>query len=151
MRIIYTKKGEKIKVDNADYHWLNQYSWYITKQGYAAARVHGTCWLMHRFILGLTDPRIHTDHINLDRTDNRRSNLRACTQAENNCNSRSIKDTTSKFKGVSWNKRDKKWEVRITVKGKYKFLGYFNCEKQAAEAYDEAAKKYQKEFANLNF
>ena len=66
---------------------------------------------MHRLILGLTDPAVHTDHINGDGLDNHRANLRVCSHAENMRNSRKRVNNKSGFKGVSWNKAKGKWKV----------------------------------------
>ena len=107
---------------------------------------------MHRQIL---HPPGHlvVDHINHNGLDNRKANLRHATRVQNNRNRLIIKrkGASSKYKGVSWRKRKKRWHARIHVNGRYKFLGYFKEEINAAKAYDKAAKKYHKEFASLNF
>ena len=82
--------------------------------------------------------------------------LRVWTDVNKNNLSRTLtgskhKNTTSLFKGVSWFKRDRCWRAWIHHNGKQIHLGYFETEKAAAIAYDRAAKKYYKEFANLNF
>ena len=90
------------------------------------------------------------DHINSDSLDNRRSNLRVCTVSQNNMNSAIGRNNKSGYKGVSWDKTNKKWRAGIKAKGKSVSLGSFNSKKDAARAYNEAAKKAYGEFAKLN-
>ena len=93
---------------------------------------------------------LFVDHINHDGLDNRKSNLRLCTQRQNNQTQRP-RGKTSKYKGVYWNKRAKKFMASICIDGKKKSLGYFIDEVAAAKSYDKAAKKLFGEFAYLNF
>jgi hypothetical protein len=97
-------------------------------------------------------PGILVDHRNNDGLDNRRDNLRLATFSQNNINCRRNKSkSSSRFVGVTFDKRKKQWRVRISVSRKRIFLGYFDSEIDAAKAYDQAAKKYYGEFARLNF
>jgi len=106
---------------------------------------------MHRQILKIKD-KLFVDHINGDGLDNRKSNLRAATALENSWNMKKVRiKTSSRYKGVIWNKQVKKWSVQMNVYRKSMFLGYFDNEVEAAKTYDEAAKKYFGEFAMLNF
>lgn len=105
---------------------------------------------MHRYLLDLTDRKKLTDHINGNGLDNRRNNLRVCNSSENPKNKRVSKARkTSEFKGVSIGKGGR-WVVQIAVDGKKKHIGCFGTEVEAAKAYDEAAKFYHKDFANIN-
>lgn len=140
-------------VDDVDAHHLDQ-NWHITTKGYVARREGRKLIYLHREILGLTDPRIFTDHRNHCRFDNTRSNLRKCTPAEN---ARNVSPRgRSRFLGVSY-------QTCWTTSGTYQYIkakirvnnhlihvGTFNTEEEAALAYNEAAKKYFGEFANLN-
>ena len=76
------------------------------------------------------------NHIDLDKTNNKLDNLEVITNREN-CNKKHLK-STSEYIGVQWNKRYKKWKSVIFINGKSKFLGYFICELEASQAYQEA-------------
>ena len=91
------------------------------------------------------------DHINGNRSDNRIENLRWCTSFENSCNKKKQENTSSSFKGVSWDKSRDKWMSYVFVDKRMKFLGYFTDEEDAARAYDKAAREHYGEYAKLNF
>ncbi len=96
--------------------------------------------------------KLFVDHINGDGLDNRRANLRLATPAQNNWNSKSgMGRGASRYKGVQWHKHRKKWVVVIGVNGRKEHIGYFGDEKEAARAYDKAAKERHGEYAVLNF
>jgi len=106
---------------------------------------------MHRIIINAPED-MFVDHINHNGLDNRKANLRLATPADNARYARYPKiNTSSKYRGVWYNKQRKKWRATIVVNRKRKHLGYFKDERQAAHAYDESAKKYYKDFAILNF
>lgn len=111
-----------------------EHRWY-SDQGYATRRRprnEGRFYL-HREILGLAqdDPR-HGDHINRDRLDNRRANLRIATMAQNRQNRGANQGSTSKWRGVSWCKFHGKWKAHVNLNGRPRHLGYFTDEEQAA-------------------
>lgn len=108
---------------------------------------HRFCW----FLYYGQWPKEMLDHINGIKTDNRIENLRLATDEENNRNRRSTKSSSSKYKGVSWHKRVKKWISKITLNCRAKHLGYYSSEKEAALAYDKAAREHFRDYACLNF
>ena len=103
---------------------------------------------LHRFILDVTDKSIIVDHINHNGLDNRRCNLRICTNSQNLCNCNLPKNNKSGHKGVYWDSTRSKWNTQITLNGKCVHLGRFDNIEDANKARNNAAKKYYKEFAN---
>jgi hypothetical protein len=169
MKKIALTKGKVALVDDIDFAWLGQWKWSYVNSGYAVrGRRHNGrnhMLLMHREFLvrmgvELSDED-YGDHINHDRLDNRRSNLRAATPTQSNCNL----PTTNKhgYRGIVYHpfcyrgskryERKKPWQSRISVPGRKRplSLGYYATSEEAARAYDEAAKKHHGEYATLNF
>ena len=107
---------------------------------------------MHRFIMGVEDSKVHIDHINHDTLDNRKSNLRLCTHAENGRNRKIQKGGSSKYKGVCKRRNNMVKAFEASIKFNYKriHLGTFATELEAAIAYNKAALHYFGEFALLN-
>ena len=106
---------------------------------------------MHRLI-NKTPNGFFTDHINGDKTDNRKQNLRTVTIAENNRNAAKRIKASSVYKGVSFCRkhRSKPWAVEIQVSNKRYFVGNFKTETDAAIAYNNAARILHGEYARLN-
>jgi hypothetical protein len=129
--------------------WVDSYNWYLGKNGYPATRLSGKLMTLHRLLLA-PPIGIGIDHVDRDKLNNTRENLRLCTQQQNSWNS-SIKSTnTSGYKGVSYNKRLRKFESYIVYSGKRKVLGNFNSAEEASVAYNKAAESFFGEYANLN-
>jgi hypothetical protein len=159
-RRIRLSQGKYAIVDPDDYARLSRYRWYAAKGDHSFYAVRGQ-WsgklkrtvtiMMHREIIDLPEGMV-ADHINHNGLDNRKANLRLATPADNARNARYPKiNTSSKYRGVWYNKQTKKWRATILVNRKRKQIGYFHNEVEAAKAYDCAAKKYYREFAILNF
>lgn len=105
---------------------------------------------IHRLILGITDENVFIDHINHNGLDNRKSNLRICTNQQNICNCNIPKNNKSGCKGVYWAKDKQKWAVQVSINNKTKYIGRFTEYEDAVKARNEAAKEYYGEFANEN-
>lgn len=149
-------RGFVALVDDCNYEWLNSYKWHASK-GYAvrwSPYTLGTrhAIYMHRFILGLgLEDERQVDHINHNKLDNRECNLRACSRGENQCNTKARAcEAHSRFKGVSWHRRECKWVAYIRFEQKLVHLGYYSNEESAAKAYDKAATEKFGEFACTN-
>lgn len=147
-------QGKYAIVDERDYDWLSQKRWYAWWSGghWYVRRCgdNGTKIFMHRQILNAQKGEV-IDHINNNGLDNRRKNIRKCTWQQNAMNMKPHKDSSSKYKGVFWHKKGKKWSAQIRVNGHRNHLGLFVKEIDAAIAYDNAAKENYGEYAWLNF
>ena len=121
--------------------------WYHAPSGRQRRK---TSLFLHQLIME-TPKGMVTDHINGDPLDNRKQNLRICTQAENVRNRRAGKNNTSGFKGVSWHKRTNSWHARIDHNKKPIHIGCFEDKEEAARAYDRKAIELHGEFAYTNF
>ena len=155
-RLISLTRGQVAKIDPEDYECVNQFKWFADwSQGmhsfYAKGRIGDATTnpiRMHRFIMNAPEDK-EVDHINGDTLDNRKANLRLCTQAENNRNRKKSSLNTSGYTGV--NKKKNRWCARTSFDGKRIHIGYFSDAEEAAHAYDEAVKKHHGEFAKTNF
>lgn len=146
---IRLSRGMVAVVDDADFDWLNKSSWSAHKgqrgEWYA---VHGSSY-MHRVIMG--DPKNQlVDHKDGNGLNNVRDNLRICSTSQNSHNTRMASNNTSGYKGVSWNKGNKKFQAHIAVNGKKIYIGQFSTAVDAARAYDREAVKLHGEYANIN-
>jgi len=135
-------------VDDKDYDRLNKFRWSITNNGYAIRRSKYGYFLMHREIIEIPNG-YEADHINGNKLDNRKQNLRIATRSQNNANQRINSYNTSGYKGVSWNKTLKLWMAYIKVDGK-RYVKWAKNKEKAAEKYNQMAKEYFGEFAKLN-
>jgi len=152
MRTIDLTQGQVALVDDEDYEYLNQFNWCYYRTGYAGRSSKISLGkryviLMHRQIMNTPDG-MDTDHINHNKLDNRKENLRVCTGAENLCNR--YKWEGKKYKGV-YIEYGKYIFASITKNRKQIRLGSFPTLEDAARAYDKAAKEIHGKFALLNF
>ena len=155
MKQIPLSQGKLAIVDDEDYDFLMQWKWFYSR-GYAVRSVYckkgddgkpQTLW-MHK-ILNNTPIGMQTDHINGDKTDNRKCNLRSVT-SQQNLRNQAKGGGSSKYKGVSWCPIAKKWRAYIKDNYKQFSLGKYLHEQDAANAYNNAAKKLHGGYARLN-
>ena len=146
------KRHKLVMVDNTDFKYLNQFHWHVDKDDSVSSWLgskNNKRTLIGRFIMNTPD-NLEIDHIDGNRLNNQRSNLRLATSSQNKMNRGPRKDNKSGYKGVSWHKQRDKWTSRIMANGKYLSLGLFDNIFEAVRAYNLAAKKHHKEFAWLN-
>lgn len=139
-------------VDDEEYSELSRWTWAYHRNGYAyrATSSWGKSlkFFMHREIMNAPDG-YDIDHINGNKLDNRKSNLRLCNRSQNMANTPS-RGGTSQYKGVGWDRTRQKWQAKITVNYRTINLGRFDIEVDAARAYNDAALHYFGSFAAIN-
>ena len=153
MKEIEVNGGLKTMVDDDMYERLNGLKWYCHK-GYVVNRsARGGLpkkWIrMHRVVNNTPDGML-TDHIDGNRLNNQKHNLRTCTQAQNNIHKVRCVNKTTGFKGVYWDTKRMKYRAKIMHKKRPYCLGWFGAAKDAAAAYNDAAIKLHGEYAHLN-
>lgn len=149
MKSLRLSKNKYTIVDKEDFEKLNRHKWCVSSGGYAVRISGGKMIMMHRIIMK-TPKGLDTDHVNSNKLDNRRKNLRVCTRSQNMANMNRTAGNKSGYKGVSWKESHKKWRANIRKGGVQVHLGYFDYPKMAAKVYNKAAVIYYGDFANLN-
>jgi hypothetical protein len=162
MKTIPLTQGLVAVVEDQDFAALSKFKWYAAKKrngqayavrgDYSLGRSRRTTIHMSRCIIECAHG--YVDHINGNSLDNRRGNLRVCTNQQNSFNkTRTTKrgGVTTKFKGICWHKRLKKWQANICFNSRKIHIGYFDTEAEAACAYDQKCKHLFGQFAAPNF
>lgn len=151
--LLYNKYHEEIarsKVDIEDVDLVSQYKWGLNNSNYCRNGTHRI--LLHNLIMGTYDKNKFTvDHINRDRLDNRKQNLRLVDFSMNGFNKGKQSNNTSGHVGVSWDKQRQKWEAHIKINRKKKFLGYFNDINDAVKVRHDAEIEYYGELRNSKY
>lgn len=156
MKEIILTNGGVCLVDDEDFEYLNSFKWgRMLKGDYAKKwrckrlvdKSSSDVVLMHRLIMGVTDKR-NVDHVDGNRLNNQKYNLRICSYMENSRNQKVRKNNMTGYKGVMLERG--RWRARIRYGGKNLHLGVFETAKEAAEAYNKAATSLFKGFARLN-
>lgn len=159
-RRIRLTQGKFAIVDPEDYPRLAKHKWFLAKsptssyaarwQRLKAENARKKIW-MHRQLIHIPKHMV-CDHINRNGLDNRKANLRAATVSQNLCNRpKTTTKTRSKYKGLEWDRIQKKWKVRIQLNNRKIYLGSFASEIDAALSYDKKATELFREFACPNF
>jgi len=151
-------QGQVALIDDEDFEIVSRYKWCArwspcTNSFYAMtnirnAAVQGTTLRMHRLIMKAQQGE-QIDHINHDTLDNRKAELRLCTQNQNQHNRSAQANNTSGYKGVFWHKASQKWQAQIQLNGKRKSLGCYAAPEAAHQAYCKAALELHGEFARV--
>lgn len=158
MQTILLSQGKVTLVDNEDFFELNKFKWYArrNRKTFYATRNTNPRKLklpqvqMHRIILGQIPLGKEVDHIDGDGLNNQRKNLRLVTKRENGINKSQYINNKSGFKGVSWNKREKKWSATGKLNGKQKNLGDFKNIEDAIRMRQKFVLKNYGEFTRKN-
>lgn len=140
--ICTTTSGERFIVDKCDYDTVRKYCWHISNaSGYVVANSRdktNRSIFLHRLILNVSGRDTFVDHINWDKSDNRRINLRVATKSENNTNIKRKANNSTGYTGVTLNKRTGRYIARISKNGKRILLGTFDEFEDAVTARHEA-------------
>jgi|WetSurMetagenome_2_1015567.scaffolds.fasta_scaffold55921_5 hypothetical protein len=145
--------NQEVIIDSEDWDKIKNYHWCIRRNKnliYVLTRTKINKFILQRLILNLTNMNFVIDHINHNGLDNRKCNLRICTQSENSKNQKLKKNNTSGFKGVYWDNLRQKWHCQIMINRKCIYLGLFVNKIDAALTYNNKAKELFGEFACLN-
>lgn len=144
-------QGRFALVDAIDAECVMQHKWCVADYRgscYAVGWVDGKQIKLHRFLLNAPDG-VMVDHKNHNPLDNRRENIRLCTNSQNQQNRLKRRGVTSQFKGVMWSKKNHRWMAYIYRDGDQEYLGSFLREEDAAETYRKRAVELFGEFAHL--
>ena len=138
MKLIKVGPKHFAKVDDDTFHELNKIIWHY-QHGYARSNgPNKDRFYMHRIILNAPTGKV-VDHINGDKLDNRKDNLRICNQSVNGLNrTKNNLNNTSGFRGISYDKTRNKYRVHLKINYKQKYLGRFNSIEEAKDAYEKA-------------
>lgn len=146
-------KGQYIVVSDCDFLEVSKYKWFLSAKGYPKRNVwidgKSTEIALHRLLTGFRSD-VQVDHIDGNKLNNRRCNLRLCTSTQNSFNRELGRNNRSGFKGVYFRKDSKKWRAYISVNRLWKNLGHFATKEDAAKAYNVGAIIYHGDFARLN-
>ena len=145
----YTFKGEEFYFDLEDYNLIKNYCWCVDRYGYVRGNVYKDKIKFHRLVTNCNDDMI-VDHINHNKLDNRKINLRICNKHENNMNKSILSSNTSGVTGVTFDKNKNKWMAQIGYKGKNIYLGRYTNFEDAVNARKEAEEKYFGEYSYEN-
>lgn len=146
-KIILSQKAYCL-VDDDIFEKYGHLKWHMNT-GYAKRTELGKALLLHRLILKAKKGEC-VDHIDRNKLNNQRNNLRLCSKGQNLMNKKPGVNNISGLKGVRWNKYDNRWTVQISIKSRNRYIGNFKDKDEAKKAYNKAARKHFGKFAYLN-
>lgn len=153
MQKIKLKNGKYTLVDKENFEFLNQFKWDQNEKGYVvrsySSKTNIRTRRLSRMVMNIDNTKIIVDHINHDLLDNRKQNLRLVDEFQSMYNIRSHKNSTSKYKGVSYIKRDGSWKAKIKCK-EITLIKYFKNEIEAANQYNIWADQLHGKYAYKN-
>lgn len=160
MKYLYIN-NKRILLDDEDFEKVSVYTWreapkapgYFLRmfsRGYIKGEQQREYIFLHRYILGVKDPKIKVDHKNNDTLDNRRKNLRLATHQQNMCNRSKQKNNKSGYIGVWWKKDRNKWKAAVRLNRKEHFVGYFDDLLEAVRARDLKVVELHGDYAKVN-
>lgn len=137
--------GKVTLISDEDYKSVSGFLWYMDSKGYPyREKCKEKRVFLHQFIMGVYPKgKTEIDHINGKKLDNRRSNLRFCTNAENRLNRTKYKTNTSGYRGVMYHKIAKKYMARVYINNKTHYLGLFKTKEEANKAVEETKGKQE--------
>ena len=153
MKEIQLTQNKVAIVDDDDFERISQYNYYfngkypcrnklISKDKYKT-------WYIHWDVIGKPEIPFQIDHRDGNRLNNSKTNLRMCSNEQNSYNRHILPRNKSGYRGVSWVKNARKWRSQIYFKRKQIYLGLFSSKEDAIMVYNDAAKKYHKEFTSV--
>lgn len=151
--LVFLTRGKVAIIDTVDAEFVLSRNWRADAYGYVitgGGRNKRPTYKLHRILMDAPSG-VEVDHINRNKLNNRRCNLRLVTHAENSRNLEKRPSNTSGYKGVTWYKRHQKWRAYIRVNYRQLTIGHYPTPEEAALAYDAAAREHFGEFAHLNF
>ena len=134
-------------IDVCDYDKVKDHRWFLTAQKYAGTNINGTGVLLHRMIMNNPSGML-VDHINGDRIDDRRCNLRLASALENSWNTKAKNSSSTGYKNIS--KIKNSWQVMLRINGLSTYLGRFPTLEEALEVRNAAYREHRGEFARYD-
>lgn len=143
--------GEAL-IDRSSMRRCRGHKWSLNGGGYVGAKIKGKSVFLHNWVMGVKGSyEIQVDHKNRIRTDCHQKNLRVCSSCQNRMNRVNSKVCSSIYRGVSLDQKSGKWRASVNANNRQYYIGSFEVEIEAAQAFDKAALRLQGEFAILNF
>lgn len=140
---VVLRNGKEMLCDIEDWNRLKGYTWTTNTNGYASTMRKKEHYIFHILVLGKKDGYV-IDHIDRNKLNNQKSNLRFVTYQANSINTDVRKNNKTGIKGVGWLENRKKWVARLMINGENKFLGHYDTKEEAEEAREKAEEKYFK-------